>query len=157
MTKTAAADGKTSRQREFFMSIFIPPGHSRAISKIPAMVLKFGGRCRYSRAKTFKRQKSHNAKRAAGRSLKDPLFHGERQKRDVSRALYRRGKSALVFGATAGNAPRQYLPALGNVAAQAVQVLIVDMLHFIGAEVANFSSDPSVFIFVTNQFFYLLF
>jgi hypothetical protein len=80
------------------------------------------------------------------------LFHSERQKRDVPRPLYRRGKLPLVLGAATRNAARQYLATFGNITAQANQILVVDMLYLVCAKVADFSSDPSIFIFIANQF-----
>ncbi len=87
---------------------------------------------------------------ASGTARRDPLGHGAalgaevlgrvRQQRDVAGALERDGQLALVPGAGAGLAARLDLGALGQVAAQAVDLLVVDLDGLVGAEGADLAA-----------------
>jgi hypothetical protein len=62
----------------------------------------------------------------------------ERQQSDVARALDGFAQPALVPRANAGHAPRQNLPTLLHELRQNVRALVVDEIHFLDAEFANF-------------------
>jgi hypothetical protein len=61
------------------------------------------------------------------------------QSHDAS-VLDRNGDSALVSCAVAGDAAREDLTALGYVAAQTVDIFVVDNFHFVYAELADFAT-----------------
>jgi hypothetical protein len=63
---------------------------------------------------------------------------GERQQRDVARALDRFAKPPLVARADAGHAARQNLAAFLHELRQDVGALVVDEVHFLDAELADF-------------------
>jgi hypothetical protein len=62
----------------------------------------------------------------------------ERQQSDVARALDGFAQPALVPRTNAGHAPRQNLPALLYELRQNVRALVVDEIHLLDAELANF-------------------
>src|SRR5690606_27132364 len=63
---------------------------------------------------------------------------GVRQQREEARALDRHRKLALEIALGAGDAAGHDLAGLGNVALERGQVLVVDRLHAIGGEAAEF-------------------
>ena len=62
----------------------------------------------------------------------------KRQQRDVARALDGHAQSALVTGTDAGHAARQNLAALLDELRQNVRALVVDEVHLLDAELADF-------------------
>src|SRR5437660_10579920 len=64
-------------------------------------------------------------------------FRRKRQQRDVSRSLDGHTEPALVFGASARDAPRQHLPAFLHEGLQHFDFLVVDEVHLLDAEAAN--------------------
>src|ERR1700757_3439309 len=75
--------------------------------------------------------------RNAGR-LRARCTASERQQRDVARALDRFAEPALVTRADAGHAARQNLPTLLDKLRQDVRALVVDEVHLLDAELADF-------------------
>src|SRR5687768_15701699 len=69
-----------------------------------------------------------------------PGCGGERQERHVPRSFDRGGQRALVPGAGAELAARLDLASLGDVAAQARCVLVVDLTDLVDAESADLAS-----------------
>src|SRR5215210_4402160 len=67
-----------------------------------------------------------------------PLIRGVRQQRQLARPHDRDTQPALMLRAGAGNPPRQHLAALGNEAAQQLDVLVVDVVDLVRAELADF-------------------
>jgi hypothetical protein len=67
-----------------------------------------------------------------------------RQKRNVTRSLYRRGELTLMHSTCAGYSSRQYLRALADAFAKTHHVFIVDMFDLIRAESANFLAFAAV-------------
>ena len=63
-----------------------------------------------------------------------------RQQRDVAGALEGHGQRALVLGAGARLAARLDLGALREVAAEAVDLLVVDAVRLVGAEGADLAA-----------------
>ncbi len=68
------------------------------------------------------------------------LVRGVRQQRDRTRALDRRLQLALVEGAGARDPPRKDLPALGDEALEELDVLPVDVLELLRAELADLAA-----------------
>src|SRR5690606_30986536 len=77
--------------------------------------------------------------------LKKNEFHGSalrvvvvgvRDQRQVAGALHRGGQLALVLGLGAGDPARHDLAGLGQVLAQGVEILVVDLLDALGRELA---------------------
>ena len=66
------------------------------------------------------------------------LFRHVRQKRDLTRSLDSLGELALMLGACPGRPAGKDLAALRNITAELCSVLIINMLTFIYAELANF-------------------
>jgi hypothetical protein len=62
----------------------------------------------------------------------------EWQQSDVARALDSHAQPALVTRANSGHAPRQNFPALLHELRQDVRALVVDEVHLLDAELANF-------------------
>ena len=62
------------------------------------------------------------------------------QKRHMPRVLQRDGQPTLVLGAGAGLAARLDLGAVGQEAAQPHQVLVVDVVDLVDAELANLAA-----------------
>src|SRR5439155_3922176 len=71
-----------------------------------------------------------------------PIGHVGEQ-RHLARALDRDRHLALVAPAGSRNASRTDLPALGDVTAQLVHILVVDLLHLVLAEEAGLPTDRS--------------
>src|SRR6185312_10643243 len=76
--------------------------------------------------------------RRNGRS--DVVVVGVRQQREEARALDRGRQLTLVAGLGAGDAARHDLAVLGDVLAQGVEILVVDLLHVFGSEAAEFAA-----------------
>ncbi len=72
------------------------------------------------------------------RSLRTRGASGERKQRDVARALDRFAEPALVTCADAGHAARQNLAAFLNELRQDVGALVVDEVHLLDTELADF-------------------
>ena len=72
------------------------------------------------------------------RSLRTRGASGERKQRDVARALDRFAEPALVTRADAGHAARQNLAAFLNELRQDVGALVVDEVHLLDTELADF-------------------
>src|SRR6185436_8096306 len=68
------------------------------------------------------------------------LVRGVGDQRQVAGALDRLLHHALVTSARAGNAPRQNLGALENVALQHLGVLVVDPIDLVDAELADLAT-----------------
>src|ERR1017187_4482519 len=62
----------------------------------------------------------------------------KRQQSDVARLLDGRRQTVLVRGANAGQAPWHDLAALGDKLPEHAVILVVDVLEFLDAELANF-------------------
>src|SRR5215213_11166445 len=69
-----------------------------------------------------------------------PLIRGVRQQRQLARPHDRDTQPALMLRAGAGNPPRQHLAALGNEAAQQLDVLVVDVVDLVRAELADLAA-----------------
>ena len=84
-----------------------------------------------------------SASRIPARS--DYLVSGERKYRGIARALDRSREHTLVRRARPRDSSRKYLPTLGDVPAEQPSVLIVYVVHSVGAEPAGLSSpdEPS--------------
>ena len=67
-------------------------------------------------------------------ALRAHVLRSVRQQGHVARALERDGQRALVLGAGAGLAARLDLGPLADVAAEAIDLLVVDGLGLVGAE-----------------------
>ena len=65
------------------------------------------------------------------------MIGAEWNEREVPRALDCVGESALVLGANAGLPPGLYSPSVGHVTAEALRVLVVDVLDVVNAEPAD--------------------
>src|SRR5260221_13046660 len=63
-----------------------------------------------------------------------------RNQRDLPGALDGRLQLALVHGAGAGDAPRQNLAALGHEGSQQLDVLVVDVVDLVRAELADLAA-----------------
>jgi hypothetical protein len=72
------------------------------------------------------------------RSLRSGGAAGKGQQRDVARALDGNTEPALVARANAGHAARQNLATLLDKLSQDVRALVVDEIHLLDAELANF-------------------
>jgi len=68
------------------------------------------------------------------------LFCCERQKGDLSGALDSVGQGALMRRASTCGPSRKDFSAIGNVSAQAIDALVVDIIDFIYAERAYFAT-----------------
>src|SRR6187549_3049304 len=66
-----------------------------------------------------------------------PLIRRVRQQCQLPRAHDGDAQSALMLRARAGNPPRQHLAALGDEAAQQLDVLVVDVVDLVRAELAD--------------------
>ena len=66
-----------------------------------------------------------------------PLICRVRQQGQLARAHDRDAQAALVLGAGSRNPPRQHLAALGDEAAQQLDVLVVDVVDLVRAELAD--------------------
>src|SRR5207237_98483 len=62
-----------------------------------------------------------------------------RNERDLTRALDGRLQLPLMHGAGTGDAPRQNLAALGHEGTEQLDVLIVDVVDLVRAELADFA------------------
>jgi hypothetical protein len=69
-----------------------------------------------------------------------PLVRRVRQQRELTRANDGDAQSALMLRARAGNPPRQHLAALGDKAAQQLDVLVVDVVDLVRAELADLAA-----------------
>src|SRR4030095_14620834 len=67
-----------------------------------------------------------------------PLIRRVRQQRQLTCANDGHAQRPLMLRARAGNPPRQHLAALGNEAAQQLDVLVVDVVDLVRAELADF-------------------
>src|ERR1700722_9051900 len=65
-------------------------------------------------------------------------FRGKRQQGDVLRPLDRHGEPALMTRTGPGHTARQNLPALLNERRENLGLFVVDKVHFVDAEPANF-------------------
>src|SRR5690606_38510896 len=65
---------------------------------------------------------------------------GVRQQRQITRALDCGGQLALIAGPGTGNTARHNLTGLGDVVAQGVEILVVDLLHAFGGETAKLAT-----------------
>src|SRR5262245_20455269 len=74
----------------------------------------------------------------------NPLLGRERQQRDVPRALDGQGQLALVLRAGAEHAARQYLAALGHEGGDQLDVLVVDVIDLVRAELADLAPPEEV-------------
>src|SRR5580704_1498888 len=72
------------------------------------------------------------------RSLRTRGASGERKQRDVARALDRFAEPTLMAGANSRHAARQNLSALLNELRQDVGALVVDEVHLLDTELADF-------------------
>src|ERR1051325_7620034 len=70
----------------------------------------------------------------------DVVVVGVRQQRQEARALDRGGQLALVARLGAGDAARHDLAVLGDVVAQRVEILVVDLLYVFGREAAELAA-----------------
>src|SRR6188768_2865127 len=69
-----------------------------------------------------------------------PLVRRVRQQRELTCANDGDAQRALMLRARAGNPPRQHLAALGDEAAQQLDVLVVDVVDLVRAELADFTT-----------------
>src|SRR6186997_863600 len=69
-----------------------------------------------------------------------PLIRRVRQQRQLPGAHDGHAQAALMLRARAGNPPRQHLAALGDEAAQQLDVLVVDVVDLVRAELADFTT-----------------
>ena len=91
-------------------------------------------------------------------ALRNFLFCSERQQCDIACALDCNGYLTLMLSAVTGNAARQDLATLSDVALQLCYILVVDVLDLINAEAANLlawasasiSSDHDKFLLFTD-------
>src|SRR5208337_3288577 len=72
------------------------------------------------------------------RRLRARRAPGKRQQRDIARALDGLAQPPLVARADAGHAPGQNLPALLHELRKYVRALVVDEVHLLDAELADF-------------------
>src|ERR1700686_1630169 len=70
--------------------------------------------------------------------MSSSVLVGVREQREEARALDRDREVALIEGLRARNAARHDLAGLGDVALQSRKVLVVDGLHALGGESAEF-------------------
>src|SRR5687768_18389245 len=68
------------------------------------------------------------------------LISGVGQERQLARPHDRHPQPALVLRAGAGNPPRQHLASLGDEAAQQLDVLVVDVVDLVRAELADLAA-----------------
>src|SRR5687768_2203281 len=83
-----------------------------------------------------------HADRPTSRCLRAQVLWRVREQRHVAGPLERGGQHPLVTGARAGLAARLDLGALAEVAAEAVDLLVVDALGLVDAEVADLAATP---------------
>src|SRR5450755_628534 len=81
---------------------------------------------------------SRNMRRRLPRLQRARRATRKRQQRDVARALDGHAQPALVPRTNSGHAPRQNLPALLHELRQNVRALVVDEVHLLHAELADF-------------------
>src|SRR3954447_26860754 len=73
------------------------------------------------------------------------LVRGERDQRQVARPLDRLLQGALVVGAGARDPPRQDLRALGDELLQELDVLVIDVVDLVGAELTDLAPPEEHF------------
>ena len=71
------------------------------------------------------------------------LVRGERKQRDVSGSLDRLSERSLVLGTGSGGSSGKNLASLCDELSQLGDILVINRIYFIDAELADFPSGPS--------------
>ena len=116
------------------------PSGSRRRSRGPEASLVLGA---IRRAIGLRRWRAAGHRARLRRHHRAHVLGGVRKQRHVTRALERRREHPLVLGARAALAARVDLATLADVAADATDLLVVDLLHLVDAERTDLATRPA--------------